>query len=82
MNTSLPTIKGPRFTVALPELDEADMAALNEAVNEYTVELTRHVAELAALTVEALIADGRSINLGKLPDLLRGIKAEMIACGT
>jgi hypothetical protein len=71
-----PTITAPRFTVTLPELDEEDMTALHEAVNQYTQSLTQHVAELAALSVEALIADGRPVDLVKIPNLLRAIKAE------
>ncbi|MDF3822902.1 hypothetical protein P3G55_23595 [Leptospira sp. 96542] len=75
MTSTPPIIKAPRFTVLLPELDEADMRALTAAVNEYTQALNQHVAELAALTVEALIASGRPIDPARLPDLLRNIKA-------
>jgi hypothetical protein len=76
MSLSPPIIKAPRFTVVLTDLDEIDRIALQEAVNQYTQTLTQHVAELAALTVEALIADGRPVVLEKIPNLLRAIKAE------
>ncbi len=71
-----PFLKAPRFTVVLPELDAVDAAALSDAVNKFQFEMTNHVSELAALTIEAMIADGRPFKVEDLPDLLRSIKLE------